>query len=249
MPTGYSQTPLLVKGALIHFGAPMLVPVPNVIVFQYNPETLSRTLTPWEPLELGYTEAGEREQPTKRQLAALRQPFDPQESISLTLELDATDDLEFPDRHPVAVASGVADRLAAIEMLLYPPGESATGALLSSIKSSITGQVKFDPAPRRDVPIVLFFWGPGRIVPVRLKTFSVEEQAFNPVLYPIRAKVTVAMQVLDADDLVNVEGERKLSAVVKVARAAYTAHRVQKETLAAANLAQHVEAIIRLLPL
>jgi hypothetical protein len=239
-----------VKGALIHFGAPMLVPVPNVIVFQYNPETLSRTLTPWEPLELGYTEAGERELPTKRQLAALRQPFDPQELISLTLELDATDQLEFPERNRVAFISGVADRLAALEMLLYPP-EEGDEQLVTEVASTLgPNSLEFEIVPRRDVPIVLFFWGASRLVPVRVTTFSVEEQAFSPILAPIRAKVNLGMRVLDEDDLVNLEGQQRSSGAVKVAKAAYAASRVQKEALATVNVTRQVLGdLVNLLPL
>src|SRR5262245_22737760 len=119
--SGYSQTPLLLKGAIIQFGAPTLAPqVPNVILFQYNPETLTRTLTPWKPLERKrtYDEHGgsvlsdSEDKELANQLNALAQPFDPQETFSLVLELDATDALEEPELHPIAVASGVSDRLA-----------------------------------------------------------------------------------------------------------------------------------------
>lgn len=44
---------------------------------------------------------------------------------------------------------------------------------------------------------VLFVWGPGRIFPVRVKDFQVEEQAYSPLLYPIRARVTVGLEVLN----------------------------------------------------
>ena len=49
MASGYSRSPKLLKGALIQFSAPLLIPIPNIIIFQYNPETMSRTLTPWAP--------------------------------------------------------------------------------------------------------------------------------------------------------------------------------------------------------
>src|SRR5262245_31773557 len=126
--TGYSRTPKLLKGAIIHFGAPMLLPIPNIIIFQYNPETMTRTLTPWHPIErtAKYAEADGGVTKTLDALSAeqryqLTQPYDPKESFSLTLELDAADALEHPDTHPVAFLSGVADRVAALEMLLYPP--------------------------------------------------------------------------------------------------------------------------------
>ena len=48
--TGYSRNPKLLKGALIsQFSAPMLVPIPNIIVFQFNPESMTRTVAAWAP--------------------------------------------------------------------------------------------------------------------------------------------------------------------------------------------------------
>jgi hypothetical protein len=131
----YPNSPFLLKGALIYFGAPMLIPVPNIIVFQYNPETMTRSLTPWQPpakrvvpvvpeVDTSGNLKNESELKAYNEtLAKLSQPYDPTETFSLVLELDATDALEHPETHPVAVATGVADRLAAIEMLLYPPGD------------------------------------------------------------------------------------------------------------------------------
>jgi hypothetical protein len=258
MADGYTRSPAVLKGAIIQFSAPMLVPIPNIIIFQYNPESMTRTLTPWKPLERTYNDAGEAEDLTKEQRNSLAQPFDPQETFNVTLELDAADALEKADTHPVAVLSGVADRIAALEMLLYPPGESALGGLLGvSVDISISGSgisastgAAAKAAQRASVPIVLFFWGPGRIVPVRITSFSVEEMAYSPLLYPIRAKVTLGMRVLDANDLVNIEGVRPASdtASVAIAKACYTFTRVQKELLATANLANSVESIINMLP-
>ena len=259
MANGYSQSPKLLKGAIIQFSAPMLIPIPNLIIFQYNPETLSRTLVPWAPAERTYDEQGNMRALEPHQVRALAQPYDPQETFSVTLELDAADALEEPASHPVAVISGVADRIAALEMLLYPPGESALGGLLNvSLDISIGGGGGFSAtvgaeakkAQRKSVPIVLFFWGPGRIVPVRITSFSVEEQAFSPILYPLRAKVTVGMRVLDENDLVTIEGTAPdaETASVKIAKACYTFTRVQKEVLAMANIANSVESIMGMLP-
>jgi hypothetical protein len=256
MANGYSQSPKLLKGAIIQFAAPMLVPIPHVIIFQYNPETLTRTLTPWSPIERERDEEMNLIPLNTKQLTALAQPYDPDENFTVTLELDATDALEEPASHPIAVATGVADRIAALEMLLYPPSESALGGLLGvSVDISIggsgltTGTEAFI-AKRKAVPVVLFFWGPGRIVPVRITSFQVEEQAFSPILYPIRARVNLGMRVLDENDLLNVEGlEGEQTASIKIARACYTFTRVQKELLATANIANSVESILSLLPL
>jgi hypothetical protein len=259
MQTGYSRSPWLLKGALIQFSAPMLIPIPNIIIFQYNPETMTRTLEPWKPMERTYNETtGAMDALTPAQARALAQPFDPQETFSLVLELDAADALEHPDKHPVALVSGVADRIAAIEMLCYPPGQSALGGLLnvsvrvsvgrSGLSASTRANEKADVLPRKAVPIVLFFWGPGRIVPVRITTFSVEEQQYSPLLYPIRAKATIGLKVLDEHHLLNIEGTEGAGAAVAIAKACYKFTRAQKEALAVANLANSVESIIGMLP-
>lgn len=261
MANGFTRSPKLLKGALIQFSAPMLIPIPNIIVFQYNPETMTRSLEPWTPLERErtYDEQGRATATalTDEQTNQLRQPFDPSESFSLSLELDAADALEEPGSHPIATIAGVADRISAMEMLCYPPGAGAIGGLLNvSVNVSIgAGGISAsvgsaaDVVPRRDVPIVLFFWGPGRIVPVRITTFSVEEQQYSPLLYPIRARVTIGLKVLDENHLLNIAGDTSRSAIVEIAKACYKFTQAQKEALATANLANSVESIIGMLPI
>ncbi len=249
MHTGYSRSPKLLKGALIQFSAPLLIPIPNLIIFQYNPETMSRNLTPWAPPPAKDETA---KAPDQKQEDPRAQPYDPSETFNLSLELDAADALEEPGNHPVAVISGVADRIAAMEMLCYPPGESALGGLLNvSVSVSIgaggisaSAGAKVDKVPQTTVPVVLFFWGPGRIVPVRITSFSVDEQAYSPILYPIRAKVTLGLKVLDA----NAFDPKDTSLTVKIAKACYTFTRAQKEALALANIANSVESIMGMLP-
>ena len=262
----YPNSPLLLKGALIYFGTPMLIPVPNIIVFQYNPESLSRNFTPWKPAERAstYEFVGEgsdrrsvrnRAELTAEQNFALSQPFDPAETFTVTLELDATDALEQPETHPVAVAVGVADRLAAIEMLLYPPGDSLLGSVLPSVEVSISSSGISASASmgaqlaRKDAPIVLFFWGPGRIVPVRITSLSIEEQQHSPLLYPTRAKASIGLQVLLPENLAKYDGDSPATgAAVAIAKACYQFTRGQKEALAIANLANAVESIVGMLP-
>lgn len=240
MPIGYTRSPKLLKGALVEFSERFLGPVPNVIVFQYNPETLTRNLSPWSPR--GLQEGANPSVPCKA--ASSAQPGDPSESFNLTLELDATDDLETGD--PIAIVSGVADRIAAMEMLLYPQGESLLGGLVEAVGDALglggDEEEEVDAIPRQSVPVVLFVWGPGRIVPVRLTSFSVEEQAYSPTLFPIRAQVTVEFRVLTDKDFPNPQGPEE------VAVAAYTYMRKQKQVLAAANLSNSVDSILGMLP-
>lgn len=264
MSTGYSRSPKLLKGALVEFSERFIGPVPNVIVFQYNPETMTRTLSVWNP---GGEAAGGAAPTGRREVAQTAQPEDPPETFNLALELDAADALEAPQSHPVARVSGVADRIAALEMLLYPQGQSLLGGLLSSVTGALSGGVSVSGGgvgggiggaiggalgaggggrvpERGTVPVVLFVWGPGRIVPVRLTSFSVEEQAYSPLLYPIRAKVTVGMKILTPRDFP--ARNRKLSEEIAVT--AFKFSRKQKEVLAAANVANSVESILSMLP-
>jgi hypothetical protein len=249
MPEGYTRSPTVIKGALVALSAPFLGPVPNVILFQYNPETLARNLSPWAlPPEV------EGEAAKKPESDGLAQPYDPKETFSLILELDAADALEEPELHPVAFVSGVADRIAALEMLVYPPGDSLLGEALggvSSLLSSAFGGAKVEPP--KQVPVVLFIWGPGRVVPVRLNDFSVEEQAFSPTLYPLRAKVTVGLTVVTPGAFGEADpsdgNKRKYSTSERIAVWAYNWTRGQKEVLARANLANSVESVIGMLPL
>src|SRR2546430_2550232 len=81
MASGYSRSPKLIKGALIRFSNAMLVPIPNIIVFQYNPETLTRSFTMSDSTSKG--PADEKDE--------LAQPYDPQESFTLKLQLDAAE--------------------------------------------------------------------------------------------------------------------------------------------------------------
>ena len=266
--SGYSQTPRLLKGALIYFGSAMLIPVPNIIIFQYNPESMTRNLVPFQPLTAvrpeweTNKETGQMAMTNKdaykdylSKVAGLAQPWDPQETFSLVLELDASDALETPGKHPIAVLAGVADRLAAIEMLMYPPGDSLLGGGLTAVASAsvsvsangVTGSASFGggiiDVERRDVPIVLFFWGPGRIVPVRITSLSIEEQQYSPTLYPLRAKATIGVRVLDLDDLVTMEGHPATGAAVEIAKGCYIWTRAQKELLATANLLNGLESM------
>jgi len=223
MPSGYWQSPKLVKGAFVRLDEGFIGPVPNIIVFQYNPEKMSRTVS-------GLSTDKDDANP-------FTQAFDPKETIKLTLELDATDGMEAPDTHPVASRTGVADRLAAIEMLLYPP---AVGGVLAGVSKALLPLLGGSAVPRTEVPIVLFIWGPGRVLPIRLTSFEVEEQAFLTTLYPIRATVNVSLRVI-TDAEFEALG-KPLSAGEELAKQAYLYTRNQKEALALANVANTLES-------
>lgn len=265
MGNGFTRTPVLLKGALIRFDAPLILPIPNIIIFQYNPETLSRSLSPYESPRAsgdGAAEEGAAASSTSR-----TQPYDPRESFTLRLIVDASDALEHPEWHPVAFATGVADRLAALEMLLYPitEGVSLLGSLSGSLggavggaSASIGGSLGGSPSgaeiPARNVPVTLFIWGPGRIVPVRVTSFTVEEQTFSPLLYPLRATVSLGLTVLQPSAFQRFQGTGDSATAIplkpeeELAVGAYKFTMVQKQVLATANLANSVESIVKMLP-
>jgi hypothetical protein len=249
--SGYPGSPRLLRGALVQFSAPMIVPIPNIIIFQYNPESLSRTLDPYQLPDSKAT-GPDKAVPDA---VSTTQPKPPVEKFTLALQLDASDALEVPELHPVAVVSGVADRLAALEMLLYAADSSGLGFSISlpigislggggagaQVGGSVAGQA--EKVPKGKAPTILFVWGPGRIVPVRIISFAVDEQLNNPLLYPLRAKVSLGLQVLtDADFGTSPD------TIEKLAIACYKFTMTQKRVLALANAANDVESIRGLLP-
>ena len=228
--TGLKRSPKFQKAALVQLVKDLVGVVPNVIPFQYNPEKLSHSLTPWNPFEVDQAQRGAQ--------APTVQPFDPKENFNLTLEIDATDDLE--DDNPVAKEVGVADRLAALKKLTLPT-EGPIGNLAASARA-LVGKAS-EHAVRPTVPVVLFVWGPGRILPVRVTSFSVEETLFSPSLHPIQATVTLGLEVLTPDVF---KCQQDITADLAVA--AYNFTKLQEDTLAVAHIANNVDAVRGLLP-
>ena len=118
----------------------------------------------------------------------------PIESIKLDAEIDATDQLEFPDNNANAVAFGIGPQLAVLEC----SGQSQLGRA-ARLGGAERQRHIGDPAP--EAPLVLFIWSKSRVVPVRVTEFSVTEEAFDPNLNPLRAKVSLGLRVMSTDDL------------------------------------------------
>jgi hypothetical protein len=156
--------------------------VRRIIALQYNPDTLSRTLQ-----IKALSEGGDRSE-------AMRLTGPPVETIKLDVEIDATDQLEFPDQNPTATQLGIHPQLAALETIVYP----TSGQLQSNNSLAQAGTLEIVPM---QAPLTLFVWSKNRVLPVRLTDFSVTEEAFDPALNPIRAKVSLGMRVLSVNDL------------------------------------------------
>src|SRR5215207_4159625 len=227
--TGYSRSPKLARGALVQLVEDVVRVLPNVIPFPYNPQTLSRNLTPRNPFELDHT--------ARRPIAPTAQPFDPKESMSLEIHFDAADQLE--DSDPIAALVGVADRIAAIEKLLLPT-QGLLGDLLGAA-AALAGVAQ--PPQRPTVPVALLVWGPGRILPVRVTDYSIDETTFLPSLQPLTAKVSLSLEVLTPDVF-----RCETGPAVELAVAAYRFFRLQQSALALQYNARNAAQALSLLP-
>jgi len=182
MPSEFPGSPQLLKGALAVYQSQTPGSQATLIVFQYNPEQLRRTLALRTPPREASNVGAARED-------TLRVIGPPVETINLTVVLDATDQLEAPQQNQIVAENGLTPALATLELLLYP----ATALIQQNQTLADRGEVQISPA---DLPLTLLVWGKSRIVPVKLTNFSVTEEAFDPDLNPIQAKVELGMQVL-----------------------------------------------------
>jgi hypothetical protein len=228
------------RGALIEFTESFPIPIPNVILFQYNPETMTHT---WTPAKTGGASA-----PGQSPSNPLAITGPPEESFSFTLAMDSNDTIA--DGSPVtaglAELSGVFPRIAALEMLLFPTAPPG-GGLVGSISSALGlggGAPPATSVPASQLPTVLFVWGPGRIAAVRVTTLTITEKIYDgTLLVPIHAEASIALKVLTAPELKFVDGP--LGSLSQTAATYMTGLR---EALAIANLANAVESIIGMLP-
>ncbi|SCX79648.1 hypothetical protein [Nitrosospira sp. Nsp13] len=228
--TGNPQSPQVLRGAIIQLMEDLGIITPNIIPFQYNPATMTRNLRPWNPFEVDQANRGAQ--------APMVQPYDPEETYSFTLDLDATDDLE--DGDPIAVSTGVASRIAAIQKLIEP-SKGLFGDLIASAQS-LAGDIERQAA-RASVPIALFVMGPGLILPIRVTSLSIEVKEFTPALYPHMAEIQLELRVLTPEVF-----KCRRGAAIDLAIAAYDLTRLQEDGLAIANFANSLKAARSMLP-
>jgi len=174
----FSGSPKILKGAIV--GIDLFNPLASVVVFQYNPDTMTRTLR-----AQGSGDGGARSE-------AMRLKGAPIETIKLDVEIDATDQLETADG--LATSVGIYPQLSALEMLLYP--KSAL-VIANSVLMAL-GTLEVMPPIG---PFTLLIWGLKRVLPVRLTDFSITEEAYDVSLNPIRAKASLGLRVLSYNDL------------------------------------------------
>jgi hypothetical protein len=99
--------------------------------------------------------------------------------------------------------------------LVYP----ASTRVIANTALAALGSIEVVPPTG---PLILFIWGPKRVLPVSIKQFSITEEAHDPQLNPIRARVQLGLRVLSTDDL----------GPLHPGHALFLAHQVAKEVMA-----------------
>lgn len=223
--------PYLLRGALIEYGAGLIGPVPNVVIFQFNPESLSRNLQ--IPPRPGGANARE-------QTRAGEKTF---ESISLKAHFSAADLIK--DGKFLAKTFGIGPQLCALEKMGHPSAKlgGLLGAALDAIGDALGlggggDDAPTQPIPREKYPQILFIWGLTRVLPVTIDSLKISELEYDHMLNPVRAEVDLDMTVIEPDDCSD----------DAVAKGALEYTTMAKEAQAIANLANTAEQLVELIP-
>lgn len=227
MPSTSPLRPNLQKGALAVYPTHTPGSQPTtLIVFQFNPESMRRTLAHRAAPVPPDAKTGAAKEDV------LRVAGPPLETINMTVEMHAADQLEEPDENSAVAQNGLHPALATLELLMYPPTLSAQ----KIEEQAARGAVQVSPA---DLPLVLLIWGKSRVVPVKLTSFAISEDAFDTRLNPVSAKVELGLQVLTYMEFTD----------SSIGRDAFIAYQKAKESLAQQNSPGNNQAGIRnLLP-
>lgn len=220
----------MLRGALIEYGTDLIGPIPNVVIFQYNPESLSRVLQipprPTGATQRETTQAGEH-------------TF---EKISFKAHFSAANLLA--DDKTLARTFGIGPQLSALEKMVLPSSKLAglVGAAIDAIGSAISGggaTPAAQPIPREKYPRILFIWGLTRVLPVTIDSMAIGELEYDAVLNPLRAEVDISLSVIAVDgcsDDVLAKGALEFTTLAK-------------EAQAIANLANTADQVADLIPL
>lgn len=218
--------PYLLRGALVEYGANLIGPIPNIVIFQFNPETLTRNLQiPQRPSGTGSRETSQAGEA-------------PVEKITLTAHFSAADQLAGND--PLARAFGVGPRLAALEKMARPAGSGGLlGKALDAVGDLLGGGGEVtQPIPREAYPRVLFIWGLTRVLPVVIDSLTITEQEYDFILNPVRAEVSLGLSVIIPD----ARGDDE------IAKGAREYSDLARDVQAVANLANTIGQAAELIP-
>ncbi|HEX5707542.1 MAG TPA: hypothetical protein VFX96_09620 [Pyrinomonadaceae bacterium] len=224
------------KGALIEYGSDFLGPLPNVVLFQFNPEKLTRNIQiPRRPV------SGANQRETSQAGEATI------EKITLQARFSAADQLAA--NNPLARTMGVGPRLAALEKMVHPSNKigGLIGAAIDAVGDAISSlaggddprqSVARQPVPRQAYPRIIFIWGPLRVLPVVIESMNITELQYDFVLNPTQADVDISLAVNPIDS----------SSDDLLGRGALEYSNLAKEAQAVANLANTIDQVVDLIP-
>lgn len=227
----------MLRGALVEYSGTFLGPIPNIVVFQFNPEEISRTInipgavtdSPTDRARI--QESGQTSAP-------------PVETFTLTAHFSAADDLGRGGAVSVIPRLfGIGPQLAALEKMVYPAGPltGLLGAALDAIGGALGGggaAAAEQPVAREAVPRILFIWGPSRVLPVRIQTLSIAEKQYDALLNPVVAQVSLGLAVASLP----------ASSTDVIGKGALTYTQVVKDAQSILNLAKAVELALDIIP-
>lgn len=216
MSSDFPLSPRVRKGGLAAYRLPSLQP--TIVIFQYNPDEVSRSLRASTASGGGRGESGRAAGP-------------PEETLTFTVEIDAVDQLEHPAGNN-ASQLGLHPAIAALESLMYP-----AFAMVAANEAMALGGMGLIAAEQ--APLSLLIWGRHRVLPVRVESLSIKEQAFDVNLNPIRISADLSLKVQTYRDM----------EISNPGYWVYMASFAQKEVLATANTHGNVGGIADLLPI
>jgi hypothetical protein len=221
----------LLRGALIEYGTDLIGPIPNVVIFQFNPESLSRSLQiPQRPTGATQRETSQAGEKTF-------------EKISFKAHFSAANMLD--EDKALAKMFGIGPQLCALEKMVLPSSKIAglIGQALDTIGDALglggDSDAPAQPIPREKYPRLLFIWGLTRVLPVTIDSMTIAELEYDSLLNPLRAEVDLQLSVIAIDQ----------SSDDVLAKGALEYTTIAKEAQAIANLANTAEQIVELIPL
>jgi hypothetical protein len=226
---------LLLRGALVEYGSDFLGPLPNIVVFQFNPEQIARTINIPQRRTPGPRAA---RTPEPRATSA-----PPTETFTLTAHFSAADDLgKGGALSAIPRVFGIGPQVAALEKMVYPSnilggllGKAidAVGSLLGGSSSPATR-----PVPREKLPRILFIWGLTRVLPVQIQSLTITEQKFDFLLNAVQAEVQIGLAITQFGR----------STSDKLGKGALDYTNGVKEAQAALNLVKAVQLALDIIP-
>jgi hypothetical protein len=207
--SGFTNNPKILRGAFVEFGISL---PPLIVVFQFNPATISRSRSAWidSPSSFEATEPAKNtdSSPPKRtasasdtSLIAFRNGQTiriQQESINFDIRLDATDKLN--DGDTITEQFGIAPKLSTLELMMLPKGSSLLGGAVAALLGGSAKSFQYQ-SDNREPPIILFVWGRKKILPVTITNMNIREEEFSTDLNPTRATVSVSLEVIEGPNL------------------------------------------------